>query len=661
MPVSLMPLRVWEKMPGEFFFVSLKRKDGRFVDKCFARYGWGEKREEEDFPDISSAPDYAERMDREGNDVYWSPRGFSRPRRLREYAPAAPILYSDLDDADPRKVRWRPCIAWRTSRESYQGIWILDREQDGQDLNERLNKAIDAGVGGWDATQVLRWPGTHNYKKDRVKENGGVPFLVKGMWERPTDVDWLPQSAAKLEREVPKLKGKEKAKNGGGSVVAGGVEAAAVILERYRPKLPPWLRGKILRGEPEQGWRSSDLWAFGKELLRAGASDEEVFVVLKVSPFNKFKDRRDEDERLWEGIRKGKEALLEEAGWTAEQRERATVEPMDLEAVTMDQVAEERIDWLWRPRLARGIVTIVEADPGIGKSFVMEMVAASLADGAELPADKAEWRGKVEGTSILCDVENHRQKAVKPRLRANGCVRMDRIVHVEKAFTLADDGAWAALCALCEKVKPLMVCFDTINTYIGRADTGKGSETTQALQRFVELARRWDCSVVLIRHLTKGGGKAIYRGQGNMAFSGVARIVLSLGLDPEDEDMRVLSMTKPLAGMARSLSFRVEVDGDDARLTWGRFVELTADDVIGEAEKSGGGIAAERCKGFLREVLNGEKVWVEMLRRAADTRGLAWRSVQRAAKGLQVEITRGGRGSEHKSYWQLPSNGQSHT
>ena len=93
---------------------------------------------------------------------------------------------------------------------------------------------------------------------------------------------------------------------------------------------------------------------------------------------------------------------------------------------------------------------------------------------------------------------------------------------------------------------PDVIAFDTVNEYLDpRGSTDKSRDVVQALQPFHRLARELNCSVIILRHLTKDHSKkAMYRGQGSISFSAKARVVVAVGLDPIDDDITRFALTK---------------------------------------------------------------------------------------------------------------------
>ena len=69
----------------------------------------------------------------------------------------------------------------------------------------------------------------------------------------------------------------------------------------------------------------------------------------------------------------------------------------NLKLINMEQVETEKIDWLLYPFIPFGKVTIVQGDPGEGKTTMVLQIIAKLTKGeAVLPSgsDEPAWRKK---------------------------------------------------------------------------------------------------------------------------------------------------------------------------------------------------------------------------------------------------------------------------
>jgi hypothetical protein len=107
-------------------------------------------------------------------DLYFCPNLFSVPHRRKEYMLPSVWLYADLDEVSPFDIETvPPTVVWETSKGRWQAMWqcpIAMEPSEHQIINKRLTYMIGADKGGWDATQVLRIPGTRNYKYDEQPE-----------------------------------------------------------------------------------------------------------------------------------------------------------------------------------------------------------------------------------------------------------------------------------------------------------------------------------------------------------------------------------------------------------------------------------------------------------------------------------------------------------
>jgi hypothetical protein len=214
-----------------------------------------------------------------------------------------------------------------------------------------------------------------------------------------------------------------------------------------------------------------------------------------------------------------------------------------------------------------------------------------------------------------------------------------------------------------EDIEPALVVFDTLNTYIGRADTHKAAEVTQAFGNFKEIAQHFRCSVLVLRHLTKGGGSAMYRGQGSIAFSGSARVVMSVGVDPNDTETRAMAITKiNFAKPPRALTFRIEErpekkNKDKSEFVWGEFVDLTSQEIMdaaSEARNEGRvGTGIQEAMEFLESTITGVAFDKAKLCRMAEKRSIPEKMLVRAAAKMGVTIEKTGKGSSKAETWEL--------
>jgi len=631
--------RIWKEQPGKHFCISTKAANGDWTDHFFTR---------SKFKDI---PEFV--TEHSDKDIYFCPHGFIAPRRLKKNAEAPKILWADLDEADPREFdeKLLPTVAFESSPGRFVGLWLMT-DFISEELNQRLTYHLNADKGGWDFTQVLRFPGTKNYKYDHTPK-------VRILWS-----DGPQYSVDDIEKALPVSKVKK-----------GNANEARTIYKKYEKKFSGFLRRELLRGKPRVGKRSEVFWRLVNDLLEAGVSKDEAFELLRVSPWNKFTKRRDGDEQLRRELDKAIAGHFNVTDDESGESRPARYEDSDDETEDPDEprlniqklsdVQAADIDWIWYPYCARGEVTILEGDPGLGKSYLAQMVAMCICDGKSLPSVKR--RPPVQGKVMYFDIENSADAVTKRRLEYNDCEHMENYYQIEEAFSIDDEDYLDLVYEAMEQVKPTLVVFDTLNTYMGGADTHKASETQQVFKEFKILARRFDCSVMVLRHLTKGqkGRSAMYAGQGSIAFAGLARIIMTCGHhpDPDLPEERIMAVTKiNVAKQPRALAFSIDglpdtvKDQDRSRFVWGDFLDYTADEIINVDRTRAGDKddKAQEVIDFLKEFLGEGQVDSRAVRAAAEARSFSTRMLNRVVDDLGVvkDIKRDGR--KRKSFWSLP-------
>jgi hypothetical protein len=101
-----------------------------------------------------------------------------------------------------------------------------------------------------------------------------------------------------------------------------------------------------------------------------------------------------------------------------------------------------------------------------------------------------------------------------------------------------------------------------------------------SLRPLAALARRTDCTILLVRHLRKSEkGRALYRGIGSIGFIAAARTGLFAAHHPTDPALSVLAVMKSNAAVrGLTLGYRIKSDGEGrAVVEWTGPVELSAD------------------------------------------------------------------------------------
>jgi hypothetical protein len=308
--------------------------------------------------------------------------------------------------------------------------------------------------------------------------------------------------------------------------------------------------------------------------------------------------------------------------------------------------------WLWENRIPFGGITLLEGDPGHGKSTLTDDLVARLTSGRAMPLSKDE-EAHAAGAVLLRGEESLRA-VVRPRLEAAGA-NLRKVLAVDRveSFRLPDDLEVLRQGVL--EVGARLVVIDPLPQFVG-ANLNSSSGTQKALSPLASLADELNIAVVLVRHLGKSASRnAIYRGLGSVSIIGLARSALLVAADPasDDKHQHMLVLSKSNLGSAKSVSYRTEKRGDGAiTIKWLGHVSQSAEAVAAGYDTVLECSELERAMDFLYGVLvDGEKPQREVLSMAKQA-DLAKRTLYRAKRVMKIKSKRVGR-----TYWvwRLPS------
>jgi hypothetical protein len=335
--------------------------------------------------------------------------------------------------------------------------------------------------------------------------------------------------------------------------------------------------------------------------------------------------------------------------------------------VRVSSVQPQPIRWLWEGRIARGKVTLVAGNPGLGKSQFTAYLAARVTKGGHWPA--REGRSPA-GSVIMLSAEDDIADTIRPRLEAAGA-DIDR-VHVLTAvrdadavrrFNLGRDLASLEL-ALQQIGNVMLIVIDPVSAYMAGTDSHKNSDVRALLAPVSDLASRHSAAIVVISHLNKGGGAgdAMGRITGSIAFSAAARAAFLILKDAEDGKRRLFLPMKNNLGVDDSgLAFRIiekEVSGNIRApvIEWeDRRVTITADEVLAAASANEGeeGGALREAVSFLEGMLAGGPTSQKTIKADANANGISDASLRRAKTKLGVKARKDGMSGGW--LWELPA------
>lgn len=315
----------------------------------------------------------------------------------------------------------------------------------------------------------------------------------------------------------------------------------------------------------------------------------------------------------------------------------------DLELIRMSDIQPEEVQWLWYPYIPLGELTVIQGDPGEGKTtFVLAMIAA-LTKGEALPE-----REPLDPVNILYQTaEDGLADTIRPRLDALGadCSRVLVIDESKRELSLSDERIRQAM----EETGAKLLVLDPLQAYLGaEVDMHRANEVRPILKRLGSVAEQMGCAVVLIRHLNKmQGQKSGHRGMGSVDFQAAARSVLLVGRAKEDPQLRIVVPDKSsLAPEGESIAFALD---PEQGFQWKGYCAYNAEELLGGSTKQVQ-TKTMQAEETLRNLLDKPAPAEEILRRITAA-GISERTLMTAKKNLGVlSEKRGG-----QWFWRLPS------
>ena len=300
----------------------------------------------------------------------------------------------------------------------------------------------------------------------------------------------------------------------------------------------------------------------------------------------------------------------------------------ELKLIRMDEVPVEQVRWIWPPYIPAGKITIVQGDPGEGKTTFVLALAALLTRGDPLPGSIA----RNEPINVIYQTaEDGLADTIKPRLLAAGadCSRVLVIDESAQELTLNDERLELAV----QRTGAKLVILDPLQAYLGGGvDMHRANEVRPIFKRLASMAERTGCAVILIGHMNKAQGtKGAYRGLGSIDFRAAARSVLLVGRARDDQVLRIVAHDKcSLAPEGQSIAFEI---GETGAVIWRGFCDVTADALL-----SGVGAVqtkTARAEDMLRDLLTSPMSSGEVFRCAAAL-GISERTVKNAKRNAGV-------------------------
>lgn len=326
------------------------------------------------------------------------------------------------------------------------------------------------------------------------------------------------------------------------------------------------------------------------------------------------------------------------------------------------------VRWLWTGRIALGSLCLLGGREGIGKSTLAYTLAAMVTRGELAGVNSGSPRAV-----IVAATEDSWEHTIVPRLMAAGA-DLDLIFRVD-VFTSENVDTGLSLPRDLRQVEravrevgAALILLDPLMSRLDASlDTHKDSQVRLALEPLVNLADRTHASVLGLIHVNKSAGAdPLTLLMGSRAFAAVARAVLFVMLDPDDEAIRLVGQPKNNLGSTElpTLSFGIEsahvADTDEGevwtgRLAWRNDRTETIREVL---ESSGEGLdarsatqeAADWLSDYLESV-GGTASSVE-IKKVGASAGHSQDTLKRARRVIGAPSSASG--FPRQTFWSLP-------
>ena len=302
--------------------------------------------------------------------------------------------------------------------------------------------------------------------------------------------------------------------------------------------------------------------------------------------------------------------------------------PETVKIIRMSDVELTPVDWLWKPYLPFGKLSVLQGNPGEGKTYFAMHLAAACTNGKLLPNME-----RMEPFNVIYQTaEDGLGDTVKPRLIEAGA-DLDRVLVIDDSevqLTLSDERIEKAII----ENNARLVIIDPIQAYLGAdVDMNRANEVRPIFMRLGQVAQRTGCAILLIGHLNKAAGmQSLQRGLGSIDIAAAVRSVMFIGKLKHNPTMRILTHEKSsLAPPGASLAFSL---GDEGGFRWVGEYDITADEMLSGIEPQRE-TKTQQAKDLICTLLaGGKQVLSEDIDKAALERGIPGRTVRDAKREL---------------------------
>lgn len=314
----------------------------------------------------------------------------------------------------------------------------------------------------------------------------------------------------------------------------------------------------------------------------------------------------------------------------------------------------KRTPWLWADYMPPGTLGLIDGDPGLGKSMITCDLAARVSVGGKMPLGAQIPPGS---RGVLMVAKEDTPEEIASRIEGfGGDLANISVLRNVGGSPLSIPNDIPILRDIITENKVRLVIIDPIMVYLGK-HAGSGQQVRQAVDPLSDLAQTTGATIIMVRHLTKGGGKnAKQAGGGSMDILGACRFGYLIGPDPENPKRRIMANTKlNLAEEPPSVAYTITTVNGKPKVNWEDkpVTNLDAEDLMRNRRVSSDERdEREEAVAFLKDALEeeGGVRWPVEIMQLAREAGFTTSQVRTAKRKLMVRSRKLGVGW----WWCMP-------
>lgn len=504
---------------GSYLFAgSIDHKTGEYIEKSFVK--------EKGY--VKLIVDFMEGQHSLNRSVYLCPNASKSKKRIEKEMLPTPYVWADMDKIDPDILPINAAHLLETSNGSYQVIYQMNRKMKpkvAMHLSKSLAYLYGGDKNGWNITKMLRIPGTVNFKPNRNKE---LVCIISSSF-----IKYARHSFEKILRDLGNATGEssnpEPDRGGDGtcmldpsiqSGIKAGIDKDFDLVNEVIKELSKSLSTSLSElAVAKRGDRSDAIFNMVRLMSEKEISVENMacYVFNSEAFSNKHNSRKD---RLISEFKRILPKIQIEAKDKGPQIR------------CFDEIESKQAEYWWPTYLPKYMLTMLDADSGVGKSMLTTYIAARFTRGDSIfNGDKIGSECKV----LFLSAEDHPSYTQKPRLEKFGA-NTSLVYFAEEAFSLNDDGM-KYLEIYIKLHRPALVVIDPMINFMDGVDNYSASSVAPFMNRLRILCTEYETTIICVRHLTKSKtGSTIDAGQGTAGLIGGVRSGLILIFDADEPD-----------------------------------------------------------------------------------------------------------------------------